>query len=335
MASIVSVINQILSYADSFGQTDNPNLRDFDWTRTYSAIACNNPSSDKIKIMPGQTVTLFDGSTSTLLDATSVMDLTLVDSSVYKLEVTAGSSGFRTARDTVGAYTTAQVTVNNNSVASFNFDDAGGIDFAAVQIGDILRIAGEKVYDTSPYAFTSLNSGLWTIIAVDSVNQILQCVRKAGCPFEGITEAVTGIAASDVEIYTATGIQKGDKFEILNSFSSPTHRIYEVLDARPDAILFISTLPIPEETSVAYLDPIVNGESVIFFSDAKKMIYVEVDQDTVIRVNEDTTDANKVSPFEAGSSSLVGYYNKSGLVYKAEVVNKSVNTVNVLFFVAE
>lgn len=329
MSSIISIITQLLSYSDQIGTTDNPNLRNFDWSRHINGLQVDNPSSDKVTILPNQSKVLFDGIRTNPIDATSILSLEYVETCIYRLSVTSGSSGFRTAR-TLTSVTDCVVTVNNNSVAKFVFTGASFPDTVA---GDIMRIAGDKTFDIAPYSFNPLNSGLWTIISVSG--NTIQAIRKVGEPFEGAAENVTGIATGQVQIYSADGIQNGDKFEIKGAFSSASQRTYEVLCVTPDAILFSSVVSLPEESGIAYPDPIANGHSIVFYSNAKRIFYLEIDQDVIVRLNGETGDYNKVSPISVGSSSLVGYFHKFGLTYKAEIVNKSVNPVNVLYFVAE
>lgn len=330
MANIVNIIAQFLSYSDNGGNTDNPQQRNFDWSRRLSALKMSRPSSDVIYIPPGESSVLFDGLRTTTLNATSVMDLTLLTGSTYQIKVTAGPSGFRTARTITGLAGCA-VTINNNSVATFNF--AGATFGGGIQVGDILRISGQCTNDTGPYSFNSLNAGQWRIIGISGA--VIQAVRAVGRSFEGVTETIVTVGAGQVEIYSSAGIQKGDKFEIKGGFSITSRRVYEVLDAKPTAIQFVSTLPIPEETGVAYPDPITNGDSLVFYVNAKRLVYIESNQDVVVKFDDDTSESVKINPITPGDPTLVGFMSKFGSTYKLEVVNKSVNTAEVLFFFAE
>ena len=143
------------------------------------------------------------------------------------------------------------------------------------------------------------------------------------------------MASGQVEIYSSSGVQKGDKFEVKGAFSLTTRRVYEVTDAKPNAVQFVSTLPIPEETGVAYPDPITNGHSLVFYTNAKRIVYLETDQDIALKFDGDTGEYVKVNPIKAGDPSLIGFFSKCGSAYRLEVVNKSVNIAQVLFFFAE
>jgi len=330
MSSIISIITQLLSYSDGTGTTDNPNLRNFDWSRYINAVAINNPASDKVTILPNQSKVLFDGLRDNPLDATSVLEIESLGSSIYRLSVTSGSSGFRDPRSITNLQD-CTVTINNSSVATFTFSPTTA--FPDTVVGDIMRVSGVRTYDTPPFSFNDLNSGLWSIIAVSG--NVIQAVRRKGVAFEGAAEAVTAISATELQIYSADGVQAGDKFDIKGAFSTASQRVYEVLCVSPAAILFTSAISIPEEANVAYPDPVVNGHSLVFYSNAKRLIYMEVDQDVAVRFNGDPGDTNKVSPIEVSNSNLVGYLHKTGITYKTEVVNKSINPVSVLYFIAE
>ena len=97
---ILNCISQILAYKGIDGTTDNPSQRAYDWTRKLYSIAILNPKSDSMTIPPGGTLTLFDGTRANPLDNTSVLDLSLLPQSpsLYRLKVTAGTSGFKTKR---------------------------------------------------------------------------------------------------------------------------------------------------------------------------------------------------------------------------------------------
>jgi len=324
MNSIMNIINQLLAYSDNTGTTDNPQKRDFDWSRKFHSISVQNPAHDRVQIPSGVSEVLFDGITPTdLADGISEMQIEAVRDSVYRLSVTSGPSGFRTARVLTGL-TDCDVTINNNSVATFKFT---GATTDAV-VGDIMHIAGSCSFDAAPYSFSSLNSGNWNIIAVSG--DTIQAVRPVGQPFSGVTESVTTIPADQVSMYSSAGIQTGDKFEISDGFSLASHRVYEVVDARPEEILFSSVVAIPEESGVTF-----NTGDVVFYSNAKKIIYIESDQNIIVQFNNDISDLNKISPFEVGNPDLVGFLHQTGVIYKTVIINKSVNVANVRFFTAE
>ena len=329
MKNTANIITQILTYSDTVGTTDNPQLRNFDWNRRLSAISIDNPDHGEIRIPAGGQKTIFDGLRTNDLDATSMIEVSNISGSTYKLERTAGASGnWRTAR-TITALTDVDITINNDSVATFEFVGATIVDVA---VGDILRVVGDSTHHPGPYDFNSVNSGLWSIIGV-TVDKI-QAIRASGEPFSGIAETVTGTTASQIEVYSPDGVQKDDKFELKTPFSSASHKVFTVKDVTPSSIFFVSTSPIPEE-SVSYPDPIANGHSLIIYSNSKRVFYLESDQEISIQFNDDAGDNVRVCPISAGNPDLIGYIHKFGPCYKVVIRNKSVNLANILYFVAE
>jgi hypothetical protein len=155
-----------------------------------------------------------------------------------------------------------------------------------------------------------------------------------GESFSGVTESINSGsgAASHVMIYSPTGVQKGNKFKVSGTLVSTSHRTYEVLDAAPEWIDFVSTAPIAEENNLSFIPG-----SIVFYSASKKLIYLESDQDCAVRFNAETSDNCTIEPVSnpAACYSDVGYLHKWGETYKCVVVNKSVNPLNLKFISAE
>jgi hypothetical protein len=323
--NILNVITQILAFADPT-VTDNPQLRNIDWSRRIEGVQIKKPEFDTRILAPGEEYTAFDGFRSTSLSGSSVLSLTLVDAATsrYRMRVTAGPSGFRTERS-VSGISSAVVTVNNSAVASFSFP---GSVLGAVQVGDIMRISGALAFDAGPYSFNALNAGLWKVLAVSGT--VIQAARLTGEPFSGVTENVSSVSAGNVRFYSAAGVQVKDALQISGTFSVVTQRIYEVADVTPDSIDFISAQPLPDESGLTY----VVG-TIVFAVSAKQYVYVEVDQDAVIRFNDDVSDNNKVSPIVTGNAIFPGFIHKHGDAYKLVIVNKSVNQLSMRLFMAE
>ncbi|MGH7240814.1 MAG: hypothetical protein ACREGB_00790 [Candidatus Saccharimonadales bacterium] len=328
-SNILSVTTQILSYKDSTGVTDNPQQRNVDWTRRIDTIMSCAATSDEKTIAPGDSLVIFSGYKPTALNGSSVVALQAVSpqNSVYRLSVTAGPSAFRTAR-TPSGIANCVVTVNNNAVAVFNFTAATLNDVA---VGDIMRIKGAVMYDTGPYAFNPLNAGIWKIIGISGTQ--VSCVRLPGQSFSGVVESPTGVAA-DVQFYSSTGIQDGDKMTITGVFSVVSQKTFVARNVTPTTVDFVSAQPLPNETGLTY----VTG-AITFYSSAKRQVYVEADQDAVVQFNADTSNNNKLSPIVCanGSASQVipGFIHKWGDTYSCTVVNMSINPLNIKFILGE
>jgi hypothetical protein len=236
--------------------------------------------------------------------------------------VTAGTSGFKTKRAIT--ITNCSVTLNNLATATFSFPAS---TLTGVSVGDIMRINGAQGFDTGPYAFNPLNAGIWMIIGTTATS--VTCVRETGKPFSGVVEAVA-TATADVMIYAQDGIQDGDKLDITGVFSSVSQRSYTAKSVTPDWIDFVSTIALPNESGLAYV-----ADAITFYTNLKKFCAIEVNQDAIVRMNGDTGNSNRVSPIVPGDVLKVGYLHKWGDTYKVEVVNRSVNPLDVRFFTVE
>lgn len=322
--NIINITTQLLAYSDPT-LTDNPQLKTIDWTRRLFQVSISNPMSDSKTLYPGESFEIFDGTRSTLLNTSSDMSINLLSNSTnrYRLKVTSGPSGFRTARS-VSGINNVSVQVNNNAIAEFTFT---GASLASVQAGDIMRVSGQLLFDIGPFAFNPLNAGLWKVIAAS--NTVIQAVRLTGEDFSAVNETVIN-ASGQVLFYSSSGVQKGDKVSINDSFSTVSRRVYEILDVTPDSFDFVSGISLPEETGINY-----SADSLVFYSGAKKLVYLEVDQEAIVRFNDDSSDNNKITPVSAGNQSLVGFLHKFGDSYKITIINKSINSMNVKFFTCE
>lgn len=329
MKSILNVINSILAYDEPNGHTDNPSKRNVDWSRRFLGVSVENPKSQTYTIPAGQTLSIFDGTRINPLDVTSILDVTNIvpSESKYRLKVTAGTSGFKTAR-AISGVDEVIVTTNNNTVATFQFI---GATISSVQSGDIMRINSLELSETAPYLFNSLNGGLWVVIGISG--DTVTVMRETGCDFVGIAETIAAGAgaASDVQFYAQDGVMVGDTVDISGTLSTASQKSYKVIDVTPTQIDFISTTPIPEETNLTYV-----LSSIVFYTDAKSLIYIESDQEGNILLNGDTTGFNKIKPLGLpGDPNTVGYFHMYGTVFKCEIQNKSLTNLNLFIITGE
>lgn len=329
MKNILNVINSILAYDEPQGNTDNPSKRNVDWSRRYQGLTIGNPKSQSYKIPAGQTLTIFDGMRLNPLDGTSILDIINVapSESRYRLKVTAGASGFKTARSVTGL-DEVFVTTNNNSVATFQFV---GATLTSVQVGDIMRVNSASLKESSPYVFNDLNGGLWVVIGI--AGDSISVMRETGCDFVGIQEHIIAGSgtANDVQFYAQDGVMVGDTMDISGTLSVASQRAYKVLDVTPDQIDFISTNPIPEESGLTY---ILN--TITLYSNANKLLYVEADQDCNVLLNGDTSGHNRVKPVGLpGNADTPGYFHMFGVVFKCEIKNRSLTDLNLFVITGE
>ena len=322
--SILNIIMQFLAYSDP-AVTEAPSQKNFDWTRKIYSIPVTNPQSDTEVIEPGGSMVLFNGTKPTSLNGTSVLAIELLPDvpSGYRIKVTSGPAGFRTDRN-AGALAACQVTVNNSAVVTFDFT---GFDSSIITVGDIMRIKGQVTSDTGPFAFNPLNAGEWKVIG--KAGSKVSCVRPVGEPFSAVTETVT-TAGTDVRFYSASGIQKEDKVSITGTFSPVSQKVYVITDVTPDTFDVVSTDPIPLEDTLTYAPG-----SLTFYTESKRMVEIEADQDCVVRFNGSTDDSVKLTPIKVSDTALPGFISKWGDTYTCEVVNKSVNPLTIKFLTVE
>ena len=67
----------------------------------------------------------------------------------------------------------------------------------------------------------------------------------------------------------------------------------------------------------------------------KKIVYIESDQEVVVRFNGATDNSNKITPIKVNDFRLPAYFNKSGEVYSCEIYNSSLSPANILYFTCE
>jgi hypothetical protein len=324
-SEILNLIIQILSYQDNI-VTDNPSRQSINWTRRYQSLEIKNPYGNTVRIPPGSSFSIFNSAIPTALDGTSVLSLLQLSSenSIYRIQLLSGAGQFRTPR-AVSGLAGCNVTINNGAVAVFDFTPAV---ISAVQPGDVMRIAGQVLYDTPPFQFNPMNAGLWQVLGV-SGSQIT-VVRPVGQMFSGATENPAGPITNDVKFYSNDQVQAGYKFDLTGTFSQVSQRTYMVVDATPTTIDFCSTQPIPLEASLTYVP-----NTLTVYTDSKKLIYIECDQDAVVQFNADTSNNNRLTPVSPGDPLLPAFLNKWGDTYLCNVVNRSINTMKVKFFLGE
>lgn len=324
----------ILIHGDA-SLNSNPRKRYVDWLSQISGLEVTNPRSDKFELVPGETSTIFSGTRSLGIDNTTEFEITLTDSSLYRITRTAGTQpAFRTNRNLTLNTEEVTVTLNNNAVATFALDDLSLGTFAAVSVGDWVFIPGPTTGDSTT-VFNTLNEGFWVVLAKGSVNAVanksLTLARLTGEDFEAVAETVTLTSNDQLIAFSASGVQRGDTVKISSGFSSITQQSFIITDVTPTWIEFISTSNLPLEEDIL---PTASG--LVIYSDAKRFLRVEADQPCIVRLNGDTGNTNELEPRAPGDETQCGYLEKWGPVWSLVIVNKSTtSTLNVYVITAE
>ncbi|WNM70315.1 hypothetical protein [Myxococcus phage Mx1] len=316
---VLNIHSTILVYGDAEAATANPQRRYVDWARHVTSVTVGKPSVREYVVEPGASLLAFSGMRSIGLDATTEFEINLVPTkdSVYRITSTGGTDpAFRTNRNLELAGRTVTVSINNNATATMELDDdSPPSNFSSVQVGDVLFLP-HVVTGDSASPFNPNNAGFWTVLAVTSRKLTLR--RRVGEAFSGVAETRTVQADSQLLAFSAAGIQRGDTLEIVSGFSSVTQKTFEVSEVTSNWVEFVSTEALPLEQGVV---PGVGG--LVFYSDAKRFVRVETDQEAVVRLNGDVGNSNRLSPRVVGDSEKIAYFEKWGPVWELVVVNRS------------
>lgn len=315
------VLIQDLTYTSAIaGQPGNAT------TIAYTAGAT---AGAEVVTVTGQAISVqIDSGVSTALQVQTAVLASPAAVALVTVAISGTSSNPQTAPVTATALAGAQytlVSINNDALATFNF---GSASLGGVVPGDILRISGVAVFDgVGPFAFNPINAGFWSIIGV--AGSTLSAVRLAGQQFTGVAESV-GSQPSDIQIYSAAGIQVGDKISITGTFNLVTQSTYQITAVTPTSLDFISTAVIPVESGITYVPTTIQ-----FYTNAKRFVYLEVDQSAAVQFNADTSQNVRVDPIVPSDHMQVGYLHKWGNSYKCVVQNLSVNPMIVKYFTGE
>jgi len=318
--SIINIHSNVLIFDDNDDVvTSNPKRRNTDWTVDISGVKVSDPESKSYTIAPGDTSTIFSGERTLTVDNTTVFSVSLnpVSDATYRLTNTSGTApGFRTDRVILLNTKTVNVAVNNNATVEFTV--TGTPDFTGVVAGDIVFIPDTTTGDSAS-PFNVLNVGFWVVLANTASNKKLVCKRIGTADFQGVSETVVITANAQFLVFSSAGVQVGDTLSLMSGFSSITlASTYQIQAVTPLWIEFGSTVSLPLETGVS---PTASG--IAIYSSAKNFVRVEVDRESVIRLNADSSNNTKLSPREQGTKDGVAYLEMWGNVYKMVIVNKS------------
>ena len=288
--------------------------------------AIKDPKEHSVQVAPNSTYTVFNGTVATGINSATqfLLSISTLSSDRYRFTWTGtgAAPAFRTDRALSPNGNTYTWLVNSNQTVSLTSDLVG--DFTAMLAGDTLFVPGTSTGDI-PGPFNPLNEGDWLVISKNLTSTVLQLARPSGADFVGYGQVVLSTANTDLVAFSSTGVQAGQVVSISNGFSSSAQKTFVVDKVSSTWFEVISTSPL----SVAEVAvPGVTGMS--FYSEAKKFLKVEVDQESVVRLNGDTSNVNQTSPWVAGNPDQVAEFMKVGPVWSLVIVNKSDVPMNVL-----
>jgi hypothetical protein len=318
----ISILNYLNAYEDA-SPSNAPNRSFFRWTRDIKSIFCNNPTSLDLTLAPGETRELFSGMRTLTQDGTTQYSISLVPMTTteYQLTWSGGTNPtFRTAR-TTGANSSTEVTVTVNSTV-VTFTSTVGTPFnlisGGVVVGDYVIIGNQ---------FNPSNQGTWQIISM--TNTSFSVVNDLGVA-EGPISLGVGYA-TQVQIFSAAGVQVGDTLVISGGFSPVTQGSYTITAVSSTYLQFSSVNPLPTE------GPITTEDITIYFL-AKKLVYMESDQDVALTINgvSGVYAINPLLTCECASNRTLNQYTpgmfmQTSTIYSLSITNTSINTANVFF----
>lgn len=316
----MNLIVHINAYDDDTS-TNSPTRNNVKWNREMQGIDISEPESRSLRLGAGQSLSLFSGTISTSDDATTTWDIALKAGStnVYRISHNAGTAPvFRTARVS-GADATTEVTITKNAKL-LTFTSTGGTVFGlianGVVVGDEVRLGT---------GFNAVNQGKFKILALTATSFTIE--NEAGQAEGPIV--LDADFADDVNIYSTDGVQVEDKIDIVAGFSSVTFGTYEISDVSHDYIEFYSSGSIPAESGI------VNTTAVMdIYRDAKQFIYIESDKKLDVKINGSAV-TNQIEPFSIGTARASGVFMSRASLKSAEIENKSQETANIFYVVAE
>lgn len=312
----MNLLTHLNIYEDA-NPTNNPTMNNVKWSLDEQGLDVDEPESKSLKLPAGETLSLFSGLVTISDDGTTTYDISLKagTSNTYRIAHNAGTAPvFRSAR-TTGADATTEVTVTKNGPI-LTFTSTGGQVFdlvsGGVQVGDVVRIGD---------GFASSNQGKFKILAFDATS--FQVENSAGQAEGPITLGAS--FAEVIQIFSASGVQVGDKVVLESGFSSVSLGTYEITDVNPDWIEIYSIQSLPEETNI--------NTQLKIYNNSKQFIYIESDKKVSISI--DGTLVGTVEQLSAGTSLKKGVFMKSGEAYQASITNKSTETATIFYVTAE
>ncbi len=327
MRSKLNLSSNALSFNDS-STTNNPKRKPFDWTREVRGLSVENAQTYPGSIPVGSSVTVFDGIRTTTLDGTTAFTTTLSTldpDSRYRFTWVSGTNP--TLRTTRGlTLNTFDVTFTVNVNLTVNVTTTGS--FSGVVEGDTIFIPNTTTGDSANVISTE-NSGFWQVLAVVSSTN-LQLQRLSGESFEATGETVTLTANAQFVAFSAAGVQAGDSVAISAVFAVATQKTFTIDKVTHLWFEVLSTSAIPAESSKT---PGATG--LIFYTNSKRYVRIETDQEACVQFNGETTQTVRLSPWQAGDDSQPAWLEKVGSAYKLVIVNKSSTQLEYTVLAAE
>ena len=314
--SLLNLLIAINGYDDD-NSTNSPTRNLVKWTTDLQGISIEEPSAKSLKLQSGQSLELFSGVVSISDDNTTTYNISAKSgsSNTYVIQYNSGTLPlFRTPRSE-GHDATTQVTVTKNGPL-MTFSSVAGTPLALISggvvVGDEVRIGS---------LFNLLNQGKYKIISLTATSFTVE--NKTGAE-EGPIVLGSGFA-TQVNIYSANGVQVGDKVDLVSGFSPVTLGTYEITDVSHDYIEIYSINVLPQESAIQTQLNIYNS--------SKQILYVESDKR--LSVSVDGVSVGTIDQLKIGVKLKKAIFLKTGSMHVASITNESEESASVFFVSAE
>lgn len=317
---LVNVLINILAYSDG-AQSNNPSLRDIDYTRKLIALPTGNSFDRRLNIPAQSTLQVALTARSLTQDATTQYEVVAMGGNVFRWVFSAGTNPtLRTQRTiTYSALTEFDVS-KNGDVVRYTWNSVGAdpnFDTNGVVEGDIFHV--EKDGNFNP-----LNEGTFVVVGV--TDDYIEVVNPNGVQETGIAVGPDIGNFIPLDYFSAAGVQVNDQVKITSgAFNVENQGIFTVRAVTSQYFELANGNPGIEEGPFA----IGAANAVVFYPDIFKWMYLEADQKVVVRLNGDTTNNTEVEPIKAGDPAQVGVMLIRGGVYQLDVVNNGVKPASV------
>jgi hypothetical protein len=296
------------AYSDQ-NPSNAPSMSNFKWARDINGLQINNAESDSLSLAPGESQSLFNKVRSTSQDGTTQYSIALkpLSTNTYVLSWTGGTAPAFRADRAIGSDATTQVTVTQNGPVSTYASTAGTpFNFASISDGDSVKIGN---------LFNILNQGVWQVISHTATS--ISVINDQGVS-EGPITLGTGFA-SQVDVFSAAGVQIGDTLNISSGFSPASFGNYAITQVYSNSLEFFFAGVLPQESNIM--------TQVAIYEAALSFIYLEADQPCSLIING--VAAGTVRPFVSDSSTLPGVFVRTDTIYSLSIQNNSINPANV------
>ena len=307
----LNILTSIQIYKDS-SPTNNPLQSTANWTSSNIGVEVSEPETKNLIVASQQRETLFSGVVETSVDNTTTFDL-LKKSGVSNTYILRHNSGtapeFRQERAILVDNTTELSVSKSGSLVTLTHTGGAAPDFSSVIFGDVIVLGN---------SFDVFNRGRFKVLN-STVNSIT---------FEnivGVAENITLSDSSDLQIFSADGVQVGQKVKISAGFSVYSQDVYEITEVLPDSIEFNSGKQLPEEDDIL--------SQIVVYKNSKSIIYLEYDKQCTLIVNG--VERKGLKPLSIGTKKTSGIALEVSDIYSAEIKNESLDQMNVLMITAE